>query len=201
MYCNRCRIEFEPWTDKWGGTEKRYCPTCHQKTWTAKPGEFTGIDHYCVICGDTLPKAEKKSKNGKLFLSSAHLRYCANHKPLPQGKAIRTCIVCGVEIGRSIKYCADHKPLPKKVNPVINRRTSIAWQKENPEKVKAAQKARYNPYAVSILYECQCQHPKKHNHHFDYEFPTLVIRLCPACHAAEHKRLRSLAAPAQAVNQ
>ena len=52
---------------------------------------------------------------------------------------------------------------------------------------------------VRILYECACDNIQtgpagKHNHHFDYERPHEVIRLCPQCHKKEHARLRSIGA-------
>ena len=46
---------------------------------------------------------------------------------------------------------------------------------------------------ISILYECPCKTDEvKQNHHFDYNRPLEVIRLCPKCHGAEHVRLRAL---------
>jgi hypothetical protein len=70
---------------------------------------------------------------------------------------------------------------------------SVKWQKENKVKVYASQIALKHKQLVTILYECPCNHPKKHNHHSDYLRPFDVIKLCPACHSAEHKRLRLLA--------
>ena len=49
-------------------------------------------------------------------------------------------------------------------------------------------------HKVKILYECPCDHPKKHNHHFDYDRKYEVIRLCPPCHGKEHSRLRFVGA-------
>ena len=67
------------------------------------------------------------------------------------------------------------------------------WQKKNPKKVRASQLARSNGHLVEILYECRCDYDgTKHMHHFDHNRPFEFILLCPTCHAAEDKRLRSL---------
>lgn len=78
-------------------------------------------------------------------------------------------------------------------NVELHRKFSIQWQKDNPDKVKAQGLAKYHTDKLFIAYECPCEHPKKQNHHPDYSLPLLIIKLCPACHAAEHKRLRALA--------
>lgn len=189
MYCNCCQSEFEPWKDEWGMVQKFNCKSCREKRRIDnKPFNF--IDHYCVVCGIILPKTTKRTR-GITVISSAPFMYCALHKPL-HSKKIRHCVICDKELGRAYKYCDEHKPKPDKIDPILNRRTSIAWQKNNPQKVSAAVFARIHPHETYVLYECRCDHPSKHNHHFNYELKNLVIRLCPACHSAEHKRLRSL---------
>lgn len=195
MFCNRCRTVFEEWTNKHGDLQSRYCPTCYQKTWDA-PKEISGIDHYCVYCGETLSRIERAARNGKTYLTSGHKRFCENCRSLAVPvKTQRKCIVCGAGlIGKAHKYCPDHKPVGYKINPVTNRRSSLAWQKNNPAKVNAQVFARMHPAETYVLYECRCEHPRKHNHHFNYKLKNIVIRLCPQCHAAEHARLRLLAA-------
>lgn len=55
---------------------------------------------------------------------------------------------------------------------------------------------------LTIISECPCVHTKKYKHHPDYSKPLEIILLCPACHGAEHARLRSLATSALvAVNE
>jgi len=74
--------------------------------------------------------------------------------------------------------------------------SSQRWRKANPEKVRAVYLAQYYSHKVQILYECPCDNGKKHGHHFDYDRPFEVFRLCPNCHRAEHVRLRKLQQPA-----
>ena len=66
------------------------------------------------------------------------------------------------------------------------------WQREHAKEQKACWISNHYPDLVKVFYECPCDHSDKHNHHFDYTRPFEVIRLCPTCHAAEHKRLRAL---------
>jgi hypothetical protein len=198
MFCNRCQIEFESWNDRWG-KEQPYCPACYQLTWDA-PKKLAGKDHYCILCGEILPKVARKHRGGHVSLTSGHVKYCAKCKPTPPEKKKRTCIICGVQLlDKAHKYCTNHKPGYYKVNPITNRRTSIEWQKNNPQKVRASQLARYYPDMVSILYECRCENGKKHRHHYDYKKPFDVILLCDQCHMTEHKRLRSLAEQSVAI--
>jgi len=98
-----------------------------------------------------------------------------------------------------IKY--SNSPVEKLSNPnaELHRYYANKWQKENPEKAKAQSIAKYHKDKLVIIYECPCDYPTKQNHHFDYEFPLLVIKLCPACHSAEHKRLRSQTNEAVAI--
>lgn len=202
MFCHTCQKEFNPWVNQYGWEDHEYCPSCYDDRFSGKTLHY---DHFCINCGLQFPKRERKNRNGKIYLTSAGIKICADcrellsslNKPEP-----RRCIVCEVLLtGHAYKYCPEHKPTKVIVDPIIHRRTSIAWQKNNPKKVKAAQFTRYRPDQVFVLYECPCDHPKKHNHHFNYELKNIVIRLCPACHAAEHKRLRSLSPEALAVNE
>jgi hypothetical protein len=114
----------------------------------------------------------------------------------------RKCIVCdALLLDRALKYCPEHKPAKKSnPNPASHRKAAIQWAKSNEEKDRAAHIARYNGHLLTVIFECLCNSENKHNHHFDYSRPYEVLRLCPSCHAAEHKRLRSLSAQAVAIN-
>lgn len=90
-----------------------------------------------------------------------------------------------------------YTPPKKKTTPLSLVTRQREWQKNNPEKAYAQELSHYHKDHLLILYECPCDHPKKHNHHPDYNEPFMVIRLCPACHAKEHARLRSLSALAE----
>lgn len=165
---------------------------------------------FCKYCGK--PMEAWESEWGHVVKDYCQECYPKYHRYSQKKPMQFYCVLCGTPIPKRLnpfgfmvytgdKYCATHKPEPGKISPIVNRRTSLAWQKNNPEKVKASVFAKTHPYEVYVLYECRCDHPKKHNHHFNYELKNIVIRLCPACHAAEHKRLRSLASPAlMAVN-
>lgn len=77
-------------------------------------------------------------------------------------------------------------------NVELHRKYALQWQRENRDKVRAQSVAKLHRDEVIVLYECPCDHPKKHMHHFDYELPFCVFKLCPKCHSAEHARLRAL---------
>jgi hypothetical protein len=187
MHCNHCGKEFEPIADKWGNFPN-VCPDCPYHC-------EKGADRFCIGCGSLLQKTPRK-RHGKIVYSTSGYFYCPECKQAKEKKEaearIRRCVVCGeILTGIAHKYCPDHKPTS--CNGKNHNLHVIQWQKNNPEKLKAAQFALYRPDTVYILYECRCKHTKKHNHHFNYKLKNLVIRLCPACHAAEHKRLRDLA--------
>jgi Zn finger protein HypA/HybF involved in hydrogenase expression len=114
------------------------------------------------------------------------------------------CAICGCSFTTTatcVKYCPDCRG--KKVyiskrrsydqSIEANRRSSLRWQSNHPDKYQAQSMAKSHAELLTILYECSCDSALKHNHHFDYSRPLEVIRLCPACHSAEHSRLRSLA--------
>lgn len=44
---------------------------------------------------------------------------------------------------------------------------------------------------LNIIYECPCKTTKKVNHHFCYDRPLEVMRLCISCHRREHIRLNA----------
>lgn len=47
---------------------------------------------------------------------------------------------------------------------------------------------------LTIIYECPCKTTKKDNHHYNYNRPLEVMRLCRPCHLKEHHRLQLSAA-------
>lgn len=86
----------------------------------------------------------------------------------------------------------------------------LQWQKTHPEKraqhdritrskyperITAQNLANTHPDKIIVVGTCSCDVKNKHKHHPDYSKPFEVYKLCPACHAAEHKRLRSLKNP------
>lgn len=97
----------------------------------------------------------------------------------------RYCPVCGLKIIKpktTQKYHFECAPTKNK----------MLWAKNNPKKVKAEQLARNHKYKTEIIYECKCIAEKKFFHHYDYNYPHLVLLLCRDCHLAEHRRLRRL---------
>jgi predicted nucleic acid-binding Zn ribbon protein len=159
---------------------------------------------FCNTCGKELD-----DKTGKR-------KYCNAECYHESHRVKRTCVLCGKGLTfTQKKYCSntcrnighrlEHRAHQREISPEEaqkireNRKIklvarAIKWQKENKGKVYAAQVALQNKELVTIIYECHCDHPKKQNHHFDYTRPLEVIKLCPSCHAAEHARLRLLAA-------
>ena len=91
----------------------------------------------------------------------------------------------------SNKYCASCKAKKQQhnPNPKIHSLHARNWQKNNKEKTRCSELAKYYSYKVRIIYECPCDNGKKHWHHFDYSRPFEVLALCPTCHKIEHKRL------------
>ena len=198
MYCNLCRTKFEPWKTKHGWIEDKICPLCVDKK-QSKAFTLKDKNMYCVNCGAVLAKYKTQTRAGKVYYTSAKHTLCDNCKK-PK-RITEICLVCGEKlIGKQKKYCLKCKPPRPKINPITNRRSSIKWLKNNHEKAKVSWLARYRYYRVNVLYECPCNHPNKHDHHFDYDRPFEVIRLCPACHSAEHKRLRELENDALEIN-
>jgi hypothetical protein len=61
---------------------------------------------------------------------------------------------------------------------------------------KANSKIQSNPDKINIIYECSCNHPRKHRHHPNYDEPYTVLLLCPSCHRKEHARLHRWHEPA-----
>jgi hypothetical protein len=175
--------------------EKKECPTCHNLF------EVTPVrKKYCSIQCRSIAR-----RNNPLFATIK-----APHIPV-----IKNCLDCGENFTAksNMKRCKkcqllfnekNRKEYVKKYSKTgkwkkLHNIHAIKWQHNNKKKVQAASRAKTHPEWVNILYECLCDHPNKHNHHPDYKKPFDVYKLCPTCHAAEHKRLRSLTAQAVAI--
>lgn len=112
------------------------------------------------------------------------------------------CQWCDSEYtGTNAKFCsreclAAYREELKKVRAelgVYSKSRRSAWNRKNRQKVNAMTLANQNPHKLAVLRECEHAVPEKIKHHPDYNFPYRIELLCPACHRAEHKRLRSLA--------
>lgn len=64
------------------------------------------------------------------------------------------------------------------------------WERRNPEKDKAHDKAARIPLPETCEL-CGKRQDLLHRHHPDYSKPLLVEFLCPACHALTHKEMRA----------
>lgn len=207
MYCNRCGKEFETWKNDHGYEQNRHCKTCYPMSWGPMK-DLSGKDHYCITCGKILPKILKRGKSGSEYWTSGPFKFCSEHKPVIQKSSEeKTCERCGGEFAskRKARYCPECRPIV-----ILERqksgkyrgmhvKASLAWQLRNREKQAAQNYSRIYGKEVTVVYECPCNYPRKHNHHFSYEIRFFVIRLCPVCHRAEHARLRALQKNKQAI--
>lgn len=77
MYCNRCRIEFEPFKpcEALDGYVKYFCRKCYYGN---RRKSFKDKDTYCIYCGNVLPKYKYIHSTGKIIHTSARSRYCKN---------------------------------------------------------------------------------------------------------------------------
>lgn len=172
MICQTCKKEFEDKTGK-----RKYCSTeCFH--------ESHRCNRFCVTCGKRLNYQQKKCCSYECYYKYRKGKFYPSLNNCPEKLIPLT--------PEQIKITTEARR--KKL---IDR--SIKWQKENPEKTKASSYARSHKNELLILYECACDHPEKHRHHFDYELKNIVILLCPNCHAAEHARLRRLLKPKEEV--
>ena len=106
----------------------------------------------------------------------------------------RLCAKCGEpRPSHKVKYCEKcswdvccYKSKPSKY--------SKERYHKNSKKIKARSATWYADIVgkLDVIYECRCKDKKKFNHHFDYDRPREVIRLCRNCHLVEHYRLKSL---------
>ena len=130
---------------------------------------------YCKSCGT---KDDRKyNESGKITTSDLYCDYCRKNKIKKNTLSIIFCIGCGSELnGKSPNsYCCDSCKLDKyKFRNKIDRNDFI----------------RENETGLKILYECKCRNEFKINHHFDYDRPKEIIKLCRSCHRIEHWRLR-----------
>lgn len=60
--------------------------------------------------------------------------------------------------------------------------------------IKNAAYKEINGKTLTVIYECPCKTTKKDNHHYNYNRPLEVVRLCRSCHVKEHHRLQLSAA-------
>lgn len=163
------------------------CPICG-KLFTSKVQSQIRCSRKCYGLSRRKPGSEKKSY-------------------LPRPPRTKRCEICGSEImqARNKKYCPEcrekraaqlkYRYVQSEKYKEAHRRRAKAWQQKNKDKYKASCLAKSHPERLNILYECHCEAIGKHHHHFDYSKPYDVILLCDACHASEHKRLRSLVNP------
>lgn len=111
-------------------------------------------------------------------------------------QAIVVCNLFGITL-QELLAGAEPEP-PKEKLPFSRQRE---WQIRNPLKAKVQRYAYENSDKKSVVYECNCAATDKEDHHFDYEkHPLDVVRLCPACHAAWHTKLRKLTSQPQALS-
>jgi len=179
MYCKYCGRKFEPWLDKQDRTEKAVCYPCRD---IRSDHSKLPRKRFCIICGNSLkPNSYYKMPDGSLR---------------PWWGSKKFCEECTGNKTPTKIFPVKRKPLSEH-SKQVHRENSKRWQKEHPERIKASQLARYHTDLNTILYECPCNVEKKHLHHPDYRFPHILVKLCPACHSAEHKRLRALEKLAQ----
>lgn len=197
MFCTVCRKQFEPWVNTGGYTIRDRCETCEPLHRDNKI-KYSDRDTYCIDCGAVLTKYLQTSKSGLKWYTSVLKRRCdvcnENHYAIVNSPKPRVCIICGRNHnGKGFRYCDNCREKAKgKFNSLANLRSSVKWAKNNPQKAKVQSLAKYHRHKVNVIYECACDHPKKHMHHFDYDRPYDVLLLCPACHSTEHRRLKRL---------
>jgi hypothetical protein len=120
---------------------------------------------YCIKCGGNLPYNFAQTKKG----------------PTKVWGAKKFCDVCKSAQRTTPKYLKVHIK-------DYNAGTMIISTSDT--RLRARSIAANHPEFLNILYECACEHPKKHHHHFDYSKPTEVLLLCPSCHFIWHAKHR-----------
>jgi len=140
---------------------------------------------FCRLCGKEFK--DYRYRTG-WFSKTWEREFCKACKPLSEARThleYNRRTYC-VRYGKLLLLKTRYLPNGKTIKTTYNR--------------KICKECRYASYPrkknlnsnIDIIYECPCDHPQKHNHHFDYDQPNLVIRLCPICHVKEHTRLRAL---------
>jgi len=107
------------------------------------------------------------------------------------GSMKRICEKCGASRPTyNHKYC---DPCKIETSCSFSKYSRQRYQK-NSLKIRSRVATRYAEVVgkLDIIYECRCKNKDKFNHHFDYDRPREVIRLCRKCHTAEHYRLKTL---------
>ena len=201
MFCWYCGSDFEPYDPGYGWIQESFCKHCYGQYRQGRQSPSKSNRH-CIECGSEIHGWLVKTKRGFSWRtkgSGKGVYFCSNctQKRMPTKE--RYCDICSSALkGKAHKYCDDHKPL-KSSNHHSHKKHALEWQKRNPKKTQCAYKSRYFSHKVNVVYECRCESDKKHNHHFDYSRPFEVIRLCPSCHSAEHKRIKNISAKAEAA--
>jgi hypothetical protein len=126
---------------------------------------------FCKACGNEFGENFKfKSSGHKIWdiCDQCIKMPYQKRKHLFENRKNSFCVACGLKIKKSKKFCD-----------VCRMKRHIANHKR-----KLAQYIIFeNGY--EILYECGCN-GKKLKHHFDYDKPNQVIKLCKQCHGKWH---------------
>jgi hypothetical protein len=156
-----------------------YCSLC------GKRDDTVGMETYyfCTDCSKKPWPRERLycAKCGKTF-EHRYIKSSRNGQPMFVYRRVGSffCAECGKQ---QPKYNCTEEDMAALITP-------------ERAKTDMVQKA-YNRYKsakqhVIVVYECACETPKKVNHHYDYERPYEVVKLCNSCHRKEHARLDKL---------
>lgn len=162
MYCNSCGKEYAISETVCSGAHY-YCDECKDtKRWPIER-------KYCAMCGEPLNRKNvKRFRNGHPFIASVRsgIYFCEKCREKKQPKYNLT--------QTDIDALIDPKKSPADF---IRKAYREYWPNKN---------------HVVVVYECACEITNKINHHYDYERPYEVVRLCNRCHRKEHYRLDRL---------
>jgi len=197
--CGYCGKEFQ--TFLYAGHKHNFC----SKSCSNKSRGYVQQKE-CPICGNNFfPKPQsKKYCSRECYGLSRRTPESEKQIYVPVPPKIKQCGVCGKDFIAKTRAifcpeCREGERLRKaratwktEAYKEAHRRHAREWQRTNSEKYKASTLVRTHPALISVLYECPCGATGKHHHHADYSKPYEVLLLCDKCHAAEHKRLRSL---------
>lgn len=208
--CKTCGQEFEAYPS----AKKQTCSVACRNTLAGKKKRAAARENrICAVCGKIFEIIQ--SRHDKCCSRECgdikRRQTCAARPPKPPKEPkIKHCITCGAEIVSQgpAKWCLSCRKNGRRETArkyyhtqqykEAHRRLAVEWQRRNPAKQYASRMARKHPELLIIIYECTCDTNGngKHHHHFDYSRPYEVLKLCADCHAAEHARLRALAAQA-----